>query len=40
MFDDFKVAVTSLPVKKKAMPKLAFLGILIVAFVLLWDPLG
>ena len=40
MFDDFKMAVTSLPVKKMAMPKLADLGILRVDFGLLGDHLG
>ena len=40
MLGDFKVAVTSSPVKKMAMPKLAVLGISMVAFKLLGDPLG
>ena len=40
MFDDFKVAVTSSPVKKMATPKVAILGISMVAFRLLGDPLG
>ena len=40
MFDNFKVAVTSSPVKKMATPKLAILGISMVAFRLLGDPLG
>ena len=40
MFHNFKVAVTSSPVKKVAMPMLAILGISMVAFGLLGDPLG
>ena len=40
MFDDFKVAVTSSPVKKMAMPKLADYGILMADFGLLGDRLG